>query len=139
MRVLFFSSVIFFFIRPLQSKFFWFVPLGARNLHFLNRSEQNNRFKKWKFLAPKEENKKNLLCKGLINKNYREEKQNSHTLQGDINLFTLKNIIVISLSNTVLSCHVLFCYVLFYLIFAILRIKHTLRVSYTTNKWFFQC
>jgi hypothetical protein len=30
----------------LQSKFFWFAPLGARNLHFLNRSEQNNQFKK---------------------------------------------------------------------------------------------
>jgi hypothetical protein len=56
-----FSYVTFLFIRLLQSKFFWFLPLGATNLHFLNqlnrltvlknntlnRFEQNNRFKKF--------------------------------------------------------------------------------------------
>ena len=55
--------------------------------HFLNRFEQNNRFKK----CTQGASPKNSTLQGASQKkkNYRGEKQNTPTLQGGINLFTL--------------------------------------------------
>jgi hypothetical protein len=88
---------------PSLQLFFLFLPLGARNLHFLNRFEQNNRFKK----CTHEASPKNSTLQGASQKkkkNYRGEKQNSPTLQRGINLFTL--IYIMSQDQIISKCHV---------------------------------
>jgi hypothetical protein len=92
-------------IRPLQSKFFWFPPLGAKEFalfksveqinhfkkqHFLNRFEQNNRFKKYtQGTSPKN----SALQEAIQKKKLQGKKTKLAHITGGINLFTLNNLI----------------------------------------------